>query len=133
MLFYWQCIEKKWFFREFRGVPRLSSMFAVGFVPRRQPVSLQAVASTWQHCRDTTGNFVVTIVQLQGSRIRGSRAFVNFVKGCHTPGLSESRLVAVNRPALDGWDLTAERVANSPYGLALPALLDRIESEMAMP
>ena len=30
-----------------------------------------------------------------------------------------------------GWDLTAERVAKSPDGLALPALLDRIESEMA--
>ena len=30
-----------------------------------------------------------------------------------------------------GWDLTAERVAKSPDGLELPALLDRIESEMA--
>jgi 3-methyladenine DNA glycosylase AlkD len=30
-----------------------------------------------------------------------------------------------------GWDLTAERVAQIPDGLALPALLDRIESEMA--
>ena len=30
-----------------------------------------------------------------------------------------------------GWDLTAERVAKSPDGLALPAMLDRIESEMA--
>ena len=30
-----------------------------------------------------------------------------------------------------GWDLTAERVAKSPDGLALLALLDRIESEMA--
>lgn len=30
-----------------------------------------------------------------------------------------------------GWDLTAERVAKSPDGLDLPALLDRIESEMA--
>jgi 3-methyladenine DNA glycosylase AlkD len=30
-----------------------------------------------------------------------------------------------------GWDLTAERVAKSPDGLALPALLARIESEMA--
>jgi 3-methyladenine DNA glycosylase AlkD len=30
-----------------------------------------------------------------------------------------------------GWDLTAERVAKSPEGLDLPALLDRIESEMA--
>jgi 3-methyladenine DNA glycosylase AlkD len=29
-----------------------------------------------------------------------------------------------------GWDLTAERVAKSPEGLDLPALLDRIESEM---
>ena len=29
------------------------------------------------------------------------------------------------------WDLTAERVAKSPDGLGLPALLDRIESEMA--
>jgi 3-methyladenine DNA glycosylase AlkD len=29
-----------------------------------------------------------------------------------------------------GWDLTAERVAKSPDGLDLPALLDRIESEM---
>jgi len=28
------------------------------------------------------------------------------------------------------WDLTAERVAKSPDGLDLPALLDRIESEM---
>jgi 3-methyladenine DNA glycosylase AlkD len=30
-----------------------------------------------------------------------------------------------------GWDLTAERVAKSPNGLDLPALLDRIETEMA--
>jgi 3-methyladenine DNA glycosylase AlkD len=30
-----------------------------------------------------------------------------------------------------GWSLTAERVAKSPEGLDLPALLDRIESEMA--
>lgn len=30
-----------------------------------------------------------------------------------------------------GWDLTAERVAKSPDGLDLPALLARIESEMA--
>jgi 3-methyladenine DNA glycosylase AlkD len=30
-----------------------------------------------------------------------------------------------------GWDLTAERVAKSPDGLDLPALLGRIEAEMA--
>jgi 3-methyladenine DNA glycosylase AlkD len=30
-----------------------------------------------------------------------------------------------------GWDLTAERVAKSPDGLDFPALLARIESEMA--
>jgi 3-methyladenine DNA glycosylase AlkD len=30
-----------------------------------------------------------------------------------------------------GWDLTSERVAKSPEGLDVPALLDRIESEMA--
>ena len=30
-----------------------------------------------------------------------------------------------------GWDLTAERVAKSPDGLDVPALLTRIESEMA--
>ena len=30
-----------------------------------------------------------------------------------------------------GWDLTAERIAKSPEGLDLPALLARIESEMA--
>ena len=30
-----------------------------------------------------------------------------------------------------GWDLTAERVAKSPEGLDVPALLARIESEMA--
>lgn len=30
-----------------------------------------------------------------------------------------------------GWDLTAERVAKSPDGLDLPALLARIEAEMA--
>jgi 3-methyladenine DNA glycosylase AlkD len=29
-----------------------------------------------------------------------------------------------------GWSLTAERIAESPEGLDLPALLDRIESEM---
>jgi 3-methyladenine DNA glycosylase AlkD len=33
--------------------------------------------------------------------------------------------------ARSGWDLTAERVAKSPAGLDLPALLDRIESELA--
>jgi 3-methyladenine DNA glycosylase AlkD len=31
-----------------------------------------------------------------------------------------------------GWDLTAERVAKSPDGLDLSALLDRIESEMTI-
>lgn len=30
-----------------------------------------------------------------------------------------------------GWDLTAERIGKSPEGLDLPALLDRIASEMA--
>jgi 3-methyladenine DNA glycosylase AlkD len=30
-----------------------------------------------------------------------------------------------------GWDLTSERVAKNPDGLDVPALLDRIESEMA--
>lgn len=30
-----------------------------------------------------------------------------------------------------GWNLTAERIARQPDGLDLPALLDRIESEMA--
>jgi 3-methyladenine DNA glycosylase AlkD len=29
-----------------------------------------------------------------------------------------------------GWDLTSERIGRSPDGLDLPALLDRIESEM---
>jgi len=33
--------------------------------------------------------------------------------------------------ARSGWDLTAERVGKSPDGLDLPALLDRIEAEMA--
>src|SRR4029453_14642239 len=33
--------------------------------------------------------------------------------------------------ARSGWDLTAERVGKSPDGLDLPALLARIESEMA--
>lgn len=32
--------------------------------------------------------------------------------------------------ARSGWSLTAERIAKSPEGLDLPALLDRIESEM---
>ena len=33
--------------------------------------------------------------------------------------------------ARSGWDLTAERIGKSPDGLDLPALLKRIESEMA--
>ena len=33
--------------------------------------------------------------------------------------------------ARSGWDLTAERVGKSPDGLDVPALLDRIEAEMA--
>ena len=32
-----------------------------------------------------------------------------------------------------GWSLTAERVAKSPDGLDLPAMLDRIEAEMGPP
>jgi 3-methyladenine DNA glycosylase AlkD len=41
-------------------------------------------------------------------------------------------LAADNRwAARAGWDLTAERVAKSPDGLDLPALLARLESEMA--
>jgi 3-methyladenine DNA glycosylase AlkD len=40
--------------------------------------------------------------------------------------------MAANDPmaARAGWRLTADRVADSPEGLDLPALLDRIESEM---
>ena len=33
--------------------------------------------------------------------------------------------------ARSGWDLTAERVAKSPDGLDVPALLARLEGEMA--
>lgn len=33
--------------------------------------------------------------------------------------------------ARSGWDLTSERIGKNPHGLDLPALLDRIESEMA--
>ncbi len=46
--------------------------------------------------------------------------------------LRQAWMVTADRwAARAGWDLTAERVAKSPDGLALPALLDRIESEMA--
>ena len=40
--------------------------------------------------------------------------------------------MATDHPMADraGWSLTAERVAKSPEGLDLTALLDRIESEM---
>ena len=43
------------------------------------------------------------------------------------PGSSRSDRWALR----SGWHLTAERVAKEPDGLDLPALLDRIESEMA--
>lgn len=46
--------------------------------------------------------------------------------------LREDWMAADDRwAARAGWHLTAERVANNPDGLDLPALLDRIESEMA--
>ena len=46
--------------------------------------------------------------------------------------LREDWLAADDRwAARAGWHLTAERVAKNPDGLDLPALLDRIESEMA--
>jgi 3-methyladenine DNA glycosylase AlkD len=46
--------------------------------------------------------------------------------------LRRAWMVADDRwAARAGWDLTAERVAKSPDGLDLPALLARIESEMA--
>lgn len=46
--------------------------------------------------------------------------------------LREKWLADKNRwAARAGWGLTAGRVAKSPEGLDLPALLDRIESEMA--
>jgi 3-methyladenine DNA glycosylase AlkD len=46
--------------------------------------------------------------------------------------LREEWLVADDRwAARAGWHLTAERVAKDPDGLDLPALLDRIEAEMA--
>jgi 3-methyladenine DNA glycosylase AlkD len=45
--------------------------------------------------------------------------------------LRQDWMAATDRwAARAGWDLTAERVAKSPDGLDLPALLDRIESEM---
>lgn len=50
------------------------------------------------------------------------------------PGKEDLRQqwMADNDPwaARSGWDLTSERIAKSPEGLDLPALLDRIESEM---
>jgi 3-methyladenine DNA glycosylase AlkD len=46
--------------------------------------------------------------------------------------LREEWMAADDRwAARAGWHLTAGRVANNPDGLDLPALLDRIESEMA--
>lgn len=46
--------------------------------------------------------------------------------------LREGWMAADDRwAARAGWHLTAERVAKNPDGLDLPALLDRIESEMA--
>lgn len=46
--------------------------------------------------------------------------------------LREGWMTADDRwAARAGWDLTAERVAKSPDGLDIPALLARIESEMA--
>jgi 3-methyladenine DNA glycosylase AlkD len=46
--------------------------------------------------------------------------------------LREDWMAADDRwAARAGWHLTAERVGKSPDGLDLPALLDRIESEMA--
>jgi 3-methyladenine DNA glycosylase AlkD len=46
--------------------------------------------------------------------------------------LRQQWLATDNRwTARAAWDLTAERVGKSPDGLDLPALLDRIESEMA--
>jgi hypothetical protein len=35
------------------------------------------------------------------------------------------------RAARSGWSLTSERIVKNPDGLDLPALLNRIESEMA--
>ena len=47
-------------------------------------------------------------------------------------GWMAAGMAADNRwVARAGWHLTAERVAKNPDGLDLPALLDRIESEMA--
>ena len=46
--------------------------------------------------------------------------------------LREGWMTADDRwAARSGWHLTAERVAKNPDGLDLPALLDRIESELA--
>jgi hypothetical protein len=52
--------------------------------------------------------------------------------GVQSATAHKARLATDDRwAARAGWDLTAERVAKSPDGLGLPALLDRIESEMA--
>ena len=46
--------------------------------------------------------------------------------------LRQDWMTAADRwAARAGWDLTAERVGKSPEGLDVPALLDRIEAEMA--
>ena len=46
--------------------------------------------------------------------------------------LRQDWMVADDRwAARAGWDLTSERVAKSPDGLDVPALLDRLEAEMA--
>lgn len=50
----------------------------------------------------------------------------------HNEALREAWMSSDDRwAARAGWDLTARRVAKTPEGLDLPALLDRIESEMA--
>ena len=58
---------------------------------------------------------------------------INYVVKQHADkeGLRQQWMADDDRwAARAGWSLTAERVAKSPDGLDLPALLDRIESEM---
>ncbi len=59
---------------------------------------------------------------------------ISYIVKQHTEkeALRQEWMAADNRwAARAGWSLTAERIAKNPEGLKPPALLDRIESEMA--
>jgi 3-methyladenine DNA glycosylase AlkD len=100
--------------RRFRNSQRLATRRCVRRTPREAPVTTSSVSGSVTSVRvaDWLNSYVV-------KKHPDKETFRKVWMTSDDPMAARA-----------GWTLTAERVAKSPAGLGLPALLDRIESEM---